>query len=351
MADSQSSQENQIPEMVAVAIDSHVSLQAYANYLAGRIDEMLIDADQQLNARLQTALMTNPVESFTVQRLTQLIQSVANVEQFYTPAYNELLSGLNNEADVVVWADDLLLSAAADEYGAVFNTITPQAVYTAATTAPFDGAPLGEWWERLEQSQQNRINDTVRSGWLSGDSPQQIAASLVEDGVLSGDNPKVDTAARRQAKTVARTAVNILANTSHKQIIQANSDWLAGQEWVATLDTRTCLICGANDHVIFAVDADVICPAHFCCRCVLVAVTPNMLALRQKLDLTRASMNGQVSASWNYGDWLRTRSRERVEQILGPQRAALFLSGKADIKNFVDNGRVLTLQELKAELS
>lgn len=312
---------------------------------------MLIAADQQISARLQVALLSNPVESYTVQRLTQLVQSVANVEQFYTPAYNQLLSDLSGEANVVVWADDLLLSSAADEYGAVFNTITPQSVYTAATTTPFDGAPLGEWWERLEQSQQNRINDTVRSGWLSGDSPQQIAAALIEDGVLSGDNPKIDTAARRQAKTVARTAVNILANTSHSQIIHANADWLEGQEWIATLDTRTCLVCAGNDHEIFATDASVICPAHFNCRCVLVAVTPNMLALRKKLDLTRASMNGQVSANWNYGDWLRTRSRERIEQILGPQRAALFLSGKADIKNFVDNGRVLTLQELKAELS
>jgi hypothetical protein len=336
---------------VAAAIDAHVSIQAYANYVANQIDELLIAADQQLNIQLQTALLSHPVESYTVQRLTQLVQSVANVEQFYTPAYNQLLSDLKGEADVVVWADDLLLSSAADEYGAVFNTITPQAVYTAATTMPFDGAPLSEWWERLEQSQQNRINDTVRSGWLSGDSAQEIAAALIEDGVLSTGDGASDTTARRQAKTIARTGVSILANTSHKQIIQANADWLDGQEWIATLDTRTCLICAANDHEIYDADADITCPAHFGCRCVLVAITPNMLALRQKLDLTRASMNGQVSASWNYGDWLRTRSQERIEQILGPQRAALFLSGKADIKNFVDNGRVLTLEELKAELS
>jgi hypothetical protein len=63
----------------------------------------------------------------------------------------------------------------------------------------------------------------------------------------------------------------------------------------------------------------------------------------------RASMDGPVSNQTTYGGWLKGQSEEFQNDVLGPQRAQLFRSGKVKIDRFTDsNGRVLTLDELSA---
>jgi hypothetical protein len=63
---------------------------------------------------------------------------------------------------------------------------------------------------------------------------------------------------------------------------------------------------------------------------------------------TRASMDGQVPADTTYGEWLKNQSTARQDEILGPERGALFRQGKLPLDRFAnDRGKWLSLDELR----
>jgi SPP1 gp7 family putative phage head morphogenesis protein len=81
---------------------------------------------------------------------------------------------------------------------------------------------------------------------------------------------------RQSAEMLARTAINAVANQSRLEMFQANADVLDGVQWLATLDHRTCPICGAFDGKIWTQDTLLnksheikVPPIHPNCRCML----------------------------------------------------------------------------------
>ena len=64
---------------------------------------------------------------------------------------------------------------------------------------------------------------------------------------------------------------------------------------------------------------------------------------------TRSSSDGQKKASVNFEEWLKEQDAETQKEVLGKTRYELFKRGES-ISQFVDNGKVLTLDELKQRL-
>ena len=60
-------------------------------------------------------------------------------------------------------------------------------------------------------------------------------------------------------------------------------------------------------------------------------------------------MNGYVDADITFDDWLKDQSAETQKEVLGATRYKLFQEG-VKINQFVDNGRVLTIDELYESL-
>ena len=59
-------------------------------------------------------------------------------------------------------------------------------------------------------------------------------------------------------------------------------------------------------------------------------------------------MNGQVSASLNYNDWLKKQPASIQDEALGPTRGALFRKGGFTVDSFTNRaGDELTLKELR----
>jgi len=68
---------------------------------------------------------------------------------------------------------------------------------------------------------------------------------------------------------------------------------------------------------------------------------------------TQSSMNGQVPAELDYGQWLRRQPETFIEDVLGPTKARLFIDGKVDLDRFVDlkTSRPFTLDDLRRKES
>lgn len=156
---------------------------------------------------------------------------------------------------------------------------------------------------------------------------------------------------QRKAATIARTVTNHVAVQARNATMKENDDVIEGYEWVATLDSRTSLICSARDGVIYRdFDKDPKPPAHFNCRSTITMVVNPEYDLGRDIKGTRPSKGSsgtkQVSANLTYDGWLRRQSKAFQDQVLGPSRASMFRDGMK-LDRFIDGrGNTLTLAQL-----
>ena len=103
--------------------------------------------------------------------------------------------------------------------------------------------------------------------------------------------------------------------TARNEIYKQNSRLFSGYRLVATLDTRTCLVCGSFDGKVFDTEE----MSHKClnenCRCVVLPVIKGMEEFDD--DDERASADGPVPAKMTYTKWLKKQPAARKRQILG----------------------------------
>lgn len=227
----------------------------------------------------------------------------------------------------------------------------PATLRAVVTSDPMQGKFLKEWFSDLSSSTQSQVQRQINIGIAQGESIPNIVrrlkgtrAARFADGILQ--------TSRRNVTTVVRTAVNHTSNAAREAAYAANEDIVKGVQYVATLDDRTTDICQSLDGQVFPVNEGERPPQHMQCRSTTTPVLKSWSELGIKLNEapagTRASMNGQVPATLNYNEWLKTQSVSVQNQVLGPARAKLFRDG-ASVDRFVnDAGKTLTLKQLAA---
>ena len=237
-------------------------------------------------------------------------------------------------------------------------SITTSQVYAAAMSRPFQGRLLREWAASIEADRMVKIRDTIRMGFVEGQTIPQMVQKIRGTRALKYTDGILEIH-RRHAEAVARTAVQHVAATARQSFFEANSDVIKAIRWSATLDSRTSETCRLRDGKEY--NAVTYKPighslpwlggpgkAHWGCRSAAAPVLKDWDELGLGGGGTRASMDGQVPADTTYGEWLRKQSAARQDEILGPARAALYRKGGLEIEQFAnEKGRWLTLKELQ----
>lgn len=337
----------------------------YATGTANRMVKVLNQSDAELTARLLVAMDELPRESFTVNRLEALLGSVRQINRQAVTAMSadladELLSFAKHEAGYQQSLfDSLLPGAALRAYP--LTAVTPDMVYAAAMSQPFQGRLLSEWAGNLEVDRLARLSNTVRSGYLLGDTTESIARKVrgiasngYQDGALQ--------VSRANAASITKTAVNHVASVARRSFADANGDIIDSKQWLSTLDNKTSHTCIIRDRLKYTLDDKPIGHKvpylqgpgriHFCCRSMETFVTKSWQEMgidADEMDAgTRASMDGQVAADTTYGEWLQRQSFARQVQVLGETRARLMRDGgMRAVEMFSDKGEWLTLERLR----
>jgi hypothetical protein len=337
----------------------------YSTGVANRMIKILNESDAELTARLLVAIDTLDADSFTVTRLEALLVNVraANrdaVQAMYAGLSTELQSLAEHEAGYQM---SLFQFAIPDDILELHPLvgISPDAVYAAAMGRPFQGRLLKEWATSLETDRMIRINNTVRQGFLLGDTHEQIARKVrghasrgYQDGALQ--------MSRANAASIAKTAVGHLAATARKSFATANDDILKGKQWLSTLDKKTSKECRVRDRLKYTLDDKPIGhkvpylqgpgKIHWCCRSVETYILKSSDELGIKVgevkDSSRASMDGQVPSETTYQEWFSRQSFTRQSEIVGITRARLIRDGGMSPDEFYnDKGEWLTLEQLR----
>lgn len=196
--------------------------------------------------------------------------------------------------------------------------------------------------EQFGDAKARQITQTISDGIVQQQTNAEIAQALGELKPLH----------RRQVDALVRTVANGAADTAKRELYRENADILKGERWTSTLDGRTSAVCRARDGELYPVGHGPRTPAHWNCRSVRVPVVKDELQIpgfEGERPVNGADGPGTVSARTTYAGFLRSQPREFVDEVLGPERAKMFLSGKVKLSDMVNRyGEPLTLAELRA---
>ena len=227
-------------------ISHQVDLAQYSTHVVRRMIGVLNRADAELSAALQGALARMDGEAFTVERLELVLSSVRAVNlAAYRAVERELTEELARFAEVEAGVQaDMLRAAVPEPVAAVvsFVRVEPAQVYAAAMSRPFQGRLLREWAQHIEERRMWRIRETIRSGFTTGKTIDQMVrevrgtrAAQYSDGIMN--------ASREEARSVVRTAIQHLAANVRDATHAENADIIKAIKWSATLDGRTSDTC------------------------------------------------------------------------------------------------------------
>ena len=216
---------------------------------------------------------------------------------------------------------------------------------------PEELGTLEEAFQDLANSQSTFLTKTLKSELLQGKTNDQILRALIKGNKIPKGSPLKKT--ERAIKAVIRSAVIGTAADTQIAVIDANKDITEEYEYVATLDSRTTLICASLDGQIFRYDDPTAPkpPLHPNCRSV---IKPSLEKFYKKNNIdppsaTRASKGdeaGQVDGDLSYEQWLRQQSPEFQDEVLGEGKAELFRQGMS-LSEFVrQDGSEISLDEL-----
>lgn len=219
--------------------------------------------------------------------------------------------------------------------------IKTSALFRPAT----DGLTYQSYLDGVEAGLFNTWDSAVRTGYLTGIPTKQIVSNVM-GGISQIDKLKKAGQIEPLRNAVygnTRTLLQSFAEEARERVYKDNEQYFGDgeykYEYLATLDARTCLVCGNYDGKKFKSleDAPHV-PQHRNCRCLII---PYFYIEGD----TRASKDGQVKASTDFATWLDEQDEKTQREVLGATRFRMYQDG-VKIEQFVDNGETLTLDEL-----
>ena len=243
---------------------------------------------------------------------------------------------------------------------ALATTLPKASIRAIVKESYLRGGLLEEWFSRASQGYVMGFRQAIQNGMANGEGASEIAKRIIgKKREFPGDRSLYDEQLRK-TEALTRSAVMHTSNEARMSALRENSDLVNGYQWLATLDTRTCIACASLDGLEWDTDGNGIGnsvsfqepPLHWGCRCTLTPVLKSWqelgIDLQEAPEGTRASMDGQVAASQTFEDWIGGKDSKFQRDYLGAGRYELWKDGKITFSDLItQKSRPLTIEELK----
>lgn len=338
-------------ELADAAVRHAIGLQRYTSGELRRMMALLDRVSADIGDIMRKYDPTEVAPRYAQDRLEKMLVAIRELNAEVYDTFVKALSG--DMRDLAAYEAEFQAKLIDDAIPVDLDVVKPPPaqVRAAALSRPFQGRLLKEWGKDLEASAFAKVRDSIRIGFVEGETTDQIIRRLrgtrvqnYKDGILEIN--------RRNAGALVRTAISHTANSARQDVFEANSDIIKAIRWVSTIDGRTSMVCKSRDGQVFPIDKGPRPPAHWACRSTTVPVLRTWREMGIDADeappSTRASMNGQIPDTETYGTWLKRQSVEFQNEALGVTKARLFRSGEYTMDKFVDpTGREYSLEELR----
>lgn len=249
----------------------------------------------------------------------------------------------------------------ADAYRADITMPSDATMMSLTRDILIEGSPASAWWKKQELDTSFKFAAQVRQGVVNNETQEQIVARITG----KQGEPGVMDITRRNARSLVHSSYMTAANIARLTVMKKNAKFTKGFRWLATLDSHTCIRCGALDGQSWDLDGLAlkgttmevqVPPLHFGCRCQAVPIAKTdaleelFPGISDKLDNIgfRPSSAGQQKSTITFADFLERQPASFIEGTLGKDRAAQFKAGKLTLRDLVSGtSRALTLDELR----
>jgi len=242
----------------------------------------------------------------------------------------------------------------------VFNPSVPdpKQILVVAEKSPMteDGWLVKESFNRWGEVNGQIIAGYIHNAYISGVPKGEIIDSLVSNvrpNEPAGELKKITDSLNR----LVRTTLQHYAATARDMMYKENGAIIKSYQWVATLDTRTCTVCGQLDGKVFDLEKGPKPPVHWNCRCTTIPVLKSWKELGSDIEeldaMGRASMDGEVPASMTWPEWIKQKEEEEpgfAKEVLGKGMYDLWKDGKIKLDEYSPTDNAFTLDELKSRL-
>lgn len=311
-----------------------------------KVDEILRELERELRMLVQSRTLSEASKR-------EIEVLIAEAERLIKPAYGTAAVSVETHTLAVVVAKQTV-NLIEDVIPA--QIFTPETLASLADDVLIDGAPSSAWWAKQSDDTAFRFAAQVRQGVINGETNERIVQRIVGKGA----EPGIMVVARRNARALVHSSVMTAANDARLATFRANSRYIKGVRWLATLDGHTCPRCAALDGQAWDLDGAKLDgttvefmapPIHWNDRCVLSPIPKDFadlgLDIEEPAEGTRASSEGPVHSKTTFDQFLKRQSPAFIDKALGKTRARLFRAGKITVKDLVSGtGRELTLEEL-----
>ncbi|MGV7003664.1 phage minor head protein [Desulfovibrio sp. QI0442] len=336
-----------------------------ANALVDEIIEALTAALENLTAQVVALrvrfLSARPWEQESLQRKKGFLEAQRKaVEKAINEVYESKASALltaTQDTMTYVQAETASLGLAnrlAFEVGSLHLDLDTVTAWAQVTT--IEGLTMTEWLKRMARHTADKIVQAGRESIIQGLTVRQMAKLLRQRGVENS---------RPAIESLARTYLISASNYAREQAMEVlGADLDFKWQYVATLDGRTCIMCGVDDGKIYKKDDKrPSLPRHINCRCTYIpvfdetlddatrpAVKHNERTVQHRDGSTSTKFTidrvDHVPAQETYSQWMERQLKEDpafVQQVLGKTRFELFQKGELTLKKMVVDGRIKTL--------
>ena len=285
-------------------------------------------------------------------RLRALRRDIANILDLqFDDMKREVLEGVLEFADV---ESKFMYAALSAETKVVLAVPAVEMVQQAVLQAGMDvevgtgTLTINEALDNFAVNKSAAIRNAINDGILTGDTTAKIAAQVKDLGANLHKN---------QINALVRTSINNSASQARRIVTNTNADILKGDEWVATLDSKTTLICAGRDGNIYPIDKGPYPPAHWNCRSLRIPALKDEFTIDDEVGKRpEIGADGvkQVSAKRTFNTFLKDQPADFQDEYFsqfpnGLEKAALFRRGGLTIDRFRDElGRNYTIEQLKA---
>lgn len=320
---------------------------ALNRYERGLVAQMLKLLDEDLEPALVEKLASRLARTASrgpgvgVQTTANLREMVAAIQQLIHDVSLKAKGGLQRELKALAKAEARWQKSMIEGEFPVPIEVklpAPAVLSQIVTEQTFNGALLKDWFRSFEVSTLAKVTKSTNLGLAAGETPDQIIRRITGTAKSGYTDGQLELT-RREASVLVRTASAHTFQAASSETAAANADIIKGEVWTATLDTRTCPVCGELDGQTFPLGEGPTTPAHPNCRCFRVAVTKSYkelgIPLKDLEPAARASMDGLVPGKTTFESWLATRDFDDVAEILGSKAAAkAYFADEVELSDF-----------------
>ena len=328
--------------------DSLIRRQIFNQRFANGLSDEMVETLERINADIEARMLRDLTE-FQTERFALMQRDINNILNLgYSGFSDELIEGLNGftRSDL-----DFSYRALGFDTDVILGMPILDQVQLHVLSSEMgvgSGVGLLSMSEAIEQfgiKKSAEILTAINDGILIGETNAQIV-KRIQDLTLR---------TKHQVRTLVRTAVSKASGVAMEDIARQNAEILKGMEWVATLDSRTTLICAGRDGRVYPIGKTPPFPAHWGERSRLVPV------LKDEFNIDNSAVRrpevgddgaGTTSGSTKFNSWLKRQDAAFQDEYFskfpnGLEKAALFRRGGLDIQQFRDEiGHNYTLEQL-----